>query len=69
MSTLSTTPLSDLTVDYGTRPTMPALPDATDADRRMGRRLAAIHRMHLNDVAGSESCWIGSRRARRLAKT
>lgn len=50
MSTLSTTPLSDLTVDYGTRPTMPALPDATDADRRMGRRLAAIHRMHLHDV-------------------
>lgn len=50
MSTLSTTPLADLTVNYGTRPTMPALPEATDADRRMGRRLAAIHRMHLNDV-------------------
>jgi len=50
MSTLSTTPLADLTVDYGTRPTMPAMPEATDADRRMGRRLAAIHRMHLNDV-------------------
>lgn len=50
MSTLNTTPLSDLTVDYGTRPTMPAMPEATDADRRMGRRLAAIHRMHLNDV-------------------
>ncbi|WP_298564128.1 hemerythrin domain-containing protein [uncultured Aliiroseovarius sp.] len=50
MSTLHDTPLADLTVDYGTRPTMPALPDATDVDRRMGRRLAAIHRMHLNDV-------------------
>ncbi|WP_432449594.1 hemerythrin domain-containing protein [Aliiroseovarius marinus] len=47
---LSNTPLSDLTVDYGTRPTMPAMPEATDNDRRMGRRLAAIHRMHLNDV-------------------
>ncbi|SMR83439.1 Hemerythrin HHE cation binding domain-containing protein [Aliiroseovarius halocynthiae] len=50
MSDLSDTPLPQLTVDYGTRPTMPALPEATDDDRRMGRRLAAIHRMHLNDV-------------------
>lgn len=50
MSTLADTPLTDLTVDFGTRPTMPALPEATDQDRRMGRRLAAIHRMHLNDV-------------------
>ncbi|WP_282182996.1 hemerythrin domain-containing protein [Aliiroseovarius marinus] len=50
MSTLHDTPLADLAVDYGTRPTMPAMPEATDADRRMGRRLAAIHRMHLNDV-------------------
>ena len=50
MSTLHDTHLADLTVDYGTRPTMPAMPEATDADRRMGRRLAAIHRMHLNDV-------------------
>ncbi len=50
MGDLSNTPLSDLTVDYGTRPTMPAMPEATDNDRRMGRRLAAIHRMHLNDV-------------------
>ncbi|MDE9451331.1 hemerythrin domain-containing protein [Aliiroseovarius sp. Z3] len=50
MSTLADTPLTGLTVDFGTRPTMPALPEATDQDRRMGRRLAAIHRMHLNDV-------------------
>ena len=50
MSTLSNTPLTELTVDYGTRPTMPAMPEATDGDRLTGRRLAAIHRMHLNDV-------------------
>ncbi len=28
----------------------PAFPKATDADRRVGKRLAAIHRMHLNDL-------------------
>ena len=50
MNTLHDTPLADLTVEFGTRPEMPAMPEATDADRRMGRRLAAIHRMHLNDV-------------------
>jgi hypothetical protein len=50
MGTLTNTPLSDLTVEFGTRPTMPAMPEATDEDRRIGRRLAAIHRMHLNDV-------------------
>ncbi len=50
MEDLNDTPLADLTVDFGTRPTMPALPHATDDDRRAGRRLAAIHRMHLNDV-------------------
>ena len=47
---LHDTPLADLTVEFGTRPEMPALPEATEQDRRMGRRLAAIHRMHLNDV-------------------
>lgn len=50
MTELSNRPLSELTVDFGTRPNAPAFPDATDQDRRMGRRLAAIHRMHLNDV-------------------
>ena len=50
MNTLHDTPLTDLTVEFGTRPEMPALPEATEQDRRMGRRLAAIHRMHLNDV-------------------
>ncbi|MCK0126252.1 hemerythrin domain-containing protein [Gelidibacter sp. F2691] len=50
MSDLNDTPLNDLNVDFGTRPEMPAMPEATDADRRMGRRLAAIHRMHLNDM-------------------
>lgn len=50
MGDLSDTSLADLTVEFGTRPTMPAMPEATENDRRMGRRLAAIHRMHLNDV-------------------
>ncbi|WP_298568903.1 hemerythrin domain-containing protein [uncultured Aliiroseovarius sp.] len=50
MNTLHDTPLADLTVEFGTRPEMSALPEATEQDRRMGRRLAAIHRMHLNDV-------------------
>ncbi|WP_424941654.1 hemerythrin domain-containing protein [Aliiroseovarius sp. S253] len=50
MSTFRDTPLAELSVDFGTRPTMPAMPEATDEDRRAGRRLAAIHRMHLNDV-------------------
>lgn len=50
MGELTNTPLADLTVEFGTRPTMPAMPEATDNDRRMGRRLAAIHRMHLNDL-------------------
>ena len=50
MNMLHDTPLADLTVEFGTRPEMPALPEATEQDRRMGRRLAAIHRMHLNDV-------------------
>lgn len=50
MNDISTRPLEALTVDQGTRPKAPALPEATDMHRRHGRRLAAIHRMHLNDV-------------------
>lgn len=44
-------PLKDLTVDYGTRPKAPHLPQATDTDRRAGRHLAAIHRHYLMDIA------------------
>lgn len=50
MQGLTAKPLSELTVDFGTRPKAPSFANATDNDRRMGRRLAAIHRMHLNDI-------------------
>jgi len=50
MKDISTQPLHALTVEHGTRPRVPALPEATDTHRRHGRRLAAIHRMHLNDI-------------------
>lgn len=50
MRDLSDTPLADLTVDVGIRPTTLPFPNASPQDRRMGRRLAAIHRMHLNDI-------------------
>ncbi|QOL82384.1 hemerythrin domain-containing protein [Pseudooceanicola spongiae] len=33
------------------RPRAPAIPGATERHRRQGRHLAAIHRMHLSDVA------------------
>ncbi len=51
MSTYSDTPLEDLTVEFGTRPKAPALPGVTEDHRRQGRKLAAIHRMHLMDMA------------------
>lgn len=51
MTDLSETPLKDLTVDSPDRPRMPPLPDATDAHRRQGRQLAAIHRGHLWQLA------------------
>lgn len=47
---LTDAPLETLNVDFGTRPSVPSFPEATDAHRRLGRRLAAIHRMHLNDI-------------------
>ncbi|MFY0595509.1 MAG: hemerythrin domain-containing protein [Cognatishimia sp.] len=47
----SETPLADLTVEFDQRPEMPPLPGATEDHRRQGRKLAAIHRMHLMDMA------------------
>lgn len=46
-----TIPLKDLHLDFGTRPCMPALPEATDQHRRAGRQLAAIHRHHLMELS------------------
>lgn len=43
--------LSKLVVDQGHRPKMPKLAAAQDHHRRQGRQLAAIHRMHLRDMA------------------
>ncbi len=42
--------LPDLDVDIGMRPKMPTLDGITDAHRRAGLHLAAIHRMHLQDM-------------------
>lgn len=47
----SDTPLEDLTVEFDQRPEMSPLPGATEDHRRQGRKLAAIHRMHLMDMA------------------
>lgn len=43
--------MDNLDLDEAHRPTAPRLPDVSDAQRRNGRRLAAIHRMHLQDMA------------------
>ena len=51
MSDISRKPLSELTVDFPTRPKMPPLPGATDEHRRQGQKLAAIHRGHLWEIA------------------
>lgn len=42
--------LSELSVDQGTRPKMPALPNAQEQHRQKGRHLAAIHRMYLREM-------------------
>ncbi len=51
MADLTTTPLDQLTVEDGPRPEAPKMPEATDEHRRQGRKLAAIHRAHLMDLA------------------
>ncbi|KAA2312961.1 hemerythrin domain-containing protein [Pseudooceanicola sediminis] len=38
-------------LDEAGRPHAPPIPGATDLHRRQGRHLAAIHRMHLRDIA------------------
>ncbi|MFK7838354.1 MAG: hemerythrin domain-containing protein, partial [Sulfitobacter sp.] len=48
---LSQTPLDDLNVETGTRPSAPALPNVTAAQRAKGRHLAAIHAHYLQDMA------------------
>lgn len=48
---LAETALQDLSVENGTRPSAPDLPQATQAHRKKGRRLAAIHRHYLMDLA------------------
>ena len=47
---LSHTETADLTVEFGDRPSMPALDGITDQHRRAGLHLAAIHRMHLQNM-------------------
>jgi len=46
--TMITRPLPDL--EEAARPTMPPIPGATDADRRQGTQLAAIHRHYLMEM-------------------
>jgi iron-sulfur cluster repair protein YtfE (RIC family) len=43
-------PLAELTIDEGRRPKAPRIEGATPAHRAQGRRLALIHRMHLEDL-------------------
>ena len=42
--------LCELNVEFDERPSMPALDNVTEAERRTGLHLAAIHRMHLRDM-------------------
>ncbi|NSX56441.1 hemerythrin domain-containing protein [Parasulfitobacter algicola] len=48
---INDTPLSELTVDFGKRPTAPRLKQVTETQRQSGRHLAAIHRHYLMDLA------------------
>ena len=47
---LRTCDLCELKVEFGERPSMPALQNVTEAEYRPGLHLAAIHRMHLRDM-------------------
>ena len=51
MTTLAHIPLDQLDLEEAARPKMPAIAEATDADRRKGRHLAAIHRHYLSEMA------------------
>ena len=50
MSQLAGQALDKLHVEFGTRPTMPALDGVTPSQKQAGRHLAAIHRSHLRDM-------------------
>ena len=47
---LRTCDLCELNVEFGERPSMPALQNVTEAEHRAGLHLAAIHRIHLRDM-------------------
>lgn len=51
MPNFTQAPLENLTIDPTERPNMPPLSGATDEHRRQGRKLAAIHRGHLWEIA------------------
>ena len=51
MRNLSETPLSDLTLNEDARPNAPEIGSGQPAPTHNGRHLAAIHRMHLGEVA------------------
>lgn len=51
MNDLSATPLEDLNVEVGTRPSAPALEHVSAAQRAKGRHLAQIHAHYLQDMA------------------
>lgn len=51
MSSLSDQPLGALAINPAERPHLSPMPGATDEHRRQGRKLAAIHRGHLWDLA------------------
>ncbi len=51
MTDLSTQSLDDLNLDEVARPKAPLVPEATNAHRRQGRQLAAIHSHYLREMA------------------
>lgn len=50
MTDLSTQSLDDLSLNEAARPKAPPVPAATDAHRRQGQQLAAIHRHYLMEM-------------------
>lgn len=51
MTEFKTFALGDLDLNESARPKMPPLAGATDADRRKGKHLAAIHRHYLSEMS------------------
>ena len=54
---ISQRPLSELHLNEAARPSAPALPDVTEAQRGAGRHLAVIHRHHLMELARARSIY------------